>query len=473
MILLRPHRLALLLLCLAPGAASTRAQTSAPAAPAQPASIVAPTTQDYSRLAAEAEANLQSNVLSKWFPAAVDAQHGGFYQNLSESWVRGEANEKSIVYQSRLTWISAQAALRFKNDAGRSAQYLAISRHGLEFLDDVLWDKASGGLFWEVDQNGAPTVERGGEKHVYGIAFAIYAATANYQATHDARALNLAQRAFAWLEGHAHDRKNGGYYEALTRQGQPILAASNAPGAPTGDAIGTRYGFKSMNTHIHVLEALAALYEAAPSARLRARLEEVFVLVRDRIAVEPGCLNLFFTPDWRAVPDHDSFGHDIETAYLLAEAASALGRPDDARTWRVARSLVDHTLDFGWDQVNGGFYDAGTAFSSPDSKDEAATRKIWWTQAEALNALLLMHERFGHETPRYWQAFVRQWNWIQTRQVDARNGGWYPTLSQDGTPLAGQPKSDRWTEAYHQGRALLNVSARLRHLADDASNTRR
>ena len=120
----------------------------------------------------------------------------------------------------------------------------------------------------------------------------------------------------------------------------------------------------------------------------------MFALVRDKIAVESvGCLNYLFTPDWKPLPDHDSFGHDVETAYLLTEASAVLGRPEDARTWRLARRIVDHALDFGWDADNGGFYDSGAVFGSTPY----TTDKIWWVQAEGLNALLLMHARYGQE----------------------------------------------------------------------------
>ena len=102
--------------------------------------------------------------------------------------------------------------------------------------------------------------------------------------------------------------------------------------------------------------------ESPKTFAVRKRLDEVFKVVRDKIYVDPGCLNLFFTPDWRPIPDHDSRGHDIETAYLLLEAAETLGIPEDPRTKKVARNLVDHALEFGWDAQNGGFYDHGTAF---------------------------------------------------------------------------------------------------------------
>ena len=220
-----------------------------------------------------------------------------------------------------------------------------------------------------------------------------------------------------------------------------------------------------MNSHIHLLEALAALHEVWPDKKLTARLREVFGLVRDTIVVSPpGVMNLYFTPQWRAIPGEDSFGHDIETAYLLVEAANALGMPDDKRTWQVARSLVDHTLEYGLDKTNGGFFSGGGTFGGI-----TAPEKVWWTEAEALNALLLMHARYGPQTPRYWDAFVAQWNWIETRQIDPENGGWYPKVSAEGQPIPGAAKSDSWTEGYHQGRALLNVSEMLAKLISGAA----
>jgi mannobiose 2-epimerase len=432
--------------------------TVASAQTVQTATTLPPNATSYGHLASEVENNLEQHVLSKWFPAATDRERGGFYQNFAEDWTRLETTEKSIVYQSRLTWIAAQEAMRSPQTMNAYREY---SRHGLKFLRDVLWDKQHGGFFWAVDRNAQPATERGREKHVYGISFGIYAAAANYKATRDAQALNLAQRAFQWLDAHAHDARNGGYYEALTSQGQLILVPPVTPSGLKVDAIGTRYGYKSMNSHIHLLEAFTALYEVWPDRKLRARLQETFNIVRDKIVVEQvGAMNLYFTPDWRALPDHDSFGHDVETAYLLVEAAAALGKPNDARTWNAARRLVDHALEFGWDTEHGGFYDAGSAFGKPTNTD-----KIWWTQAEGLNALLLMHERFGKQTPRYWQAFVQQWNFIKQHQIDPVHGGWYPSVTREGSPPRARGKSDGWTEAYHQGRALINVSRTLRLLA--------
>ena len=411
-----------------------------------------PSTGDYLQIAEEAEANLQRHVLGMWFPRAVDPL-GGFYQNYAEDWSRLPDTGRSAVYQSRLVWLASQAALRYP---AQSEAYLSCARHGFEFLVQRLWDTEQGGFFWSVSEDREP--ERGGEKHLYGLSFAVYAAAALFQASGDDDALDSAKQAYFWLQSYAYDPINGGWFEALDRQGVPILAPTEASAF---DAISTRYGCKSMNTHIHLLESLTVLYEVWPDPALRESLTEAFETVRDKVAVESvGCLNLFFTPDWRALPDHESFGHDVETAFLLVEAAAALGRPDDERTWNLARRIVDHALDFGWDTRHGGFYDGGSVFGRTYGRE-----KVWWVQAEGLNALLLMHRRFGVETGRYWGAFMRQWDFIQQRQIDAVHGGWFSEVSREGVSEPGRAKSGAWTEGYHQGRALLTVSAGLRRLA--------
>jgi cellobiose epimerase len=422
------------------------------------------TAETYLRLADQVEKHWKSEMLAKWFPSCVDGEHGGFRPHFREDWSRGNQNDKTIVFQSRMTWVCVQVAMHYPE---LRAEYLKYTRHGVDFLARM-WDQQHGGFFWGLDEHGQISDQYRGEKHVYGIGFAIYGLSAAYEATKDAHALDLAKRGFAWLDEHAHDAVHGGYYEALNSTGQPILSDSaDAPSKQShrsSDVIGTAYGFKSMNTHIHLLEALTELNRVWPDPLAQQRLQEVFLIVRDRIAVEPGCLNLFFTPDWRPVPDHDSFGHDIETGYLLLEAAEILKRPDDARTLAVARSLVDHALTWGWDEEHGGFYDKGAAFSAAWEK-----QKIWWTQAEGLNVLLLMHERFGSGTSRYWQAFLKQWQFIWDHQADHVHGGWYQSVSPEGVPKPGQAKGTVWKAAYHDGRALMNVSERLRHLAHLAS----
>jgi mannobiose 2-epimerase len=407
-----------------------------------------PTAVIYRRIADEAEDNLQKQILDQWFPRAIDKEYGGFIENFNEDWSPGVNRQKSIVYQSRLTWLSARAAAR---DLKRAEQYKEISRHGVKFLAEKQWDKKEGGMFWAVDNAGNPA-PGGNYKHPYGLSFAIYASATNYEVTRDKDALELSKNTFFWLDQHAHDNTFGGYFELI-----PSAGSNASANNPTS----ARAGQKSMNTHIHVLEAFTQLYSVWPDKHLRRRTEEVLDICLNKIYSDPGYLHMFSHADWTPAQARDSYGHDIETAYLVVEAAAVLGKHDDKRTWTVARNLVDHGLKYGFDYRHGGFYDMGSI-----TGQQVATQKIWWVQAEGLNVLLLMHERFGNETQRYWNAFVRQWDFIKNYQIDPVHGGWYSEVHEDGRVKPGRPKSDKWADGYHQGRSMMNVSERLRRLAE-------
>lgn len=423
-------------------------------------SYAPPGKETYLKFAEEAELMLRRDVLGVWFPRTVDTANGGFHANFTRDWKPLPGDGKFSVFQGRMTWIAAQVVMRRPD---LKAQFLPYARHGLDYLLNVMWDKRDGGFFWGLDEQGAVTPTFTDGKHLYGISFCLYGAAAVYEATHDPQALELAQRAFRWVDDHAHDPQGGGYFEWLTRAGRPVAPAAPAQGTVQAMPVsGFPVGYKSMNTHIHLLESFTELYRVWQDGRLRQRLLELLTIVRDRISVEPGAMNLYFTNDWRAIPGHDSYGHDVETAYLMLEAAEILGRKKDAATERMARLLVDHALAYGWDETYGGFFREGTAAGEAED-----TKKEWWAQVEGLNALLLMHEKYGRETELYFRAFQRQWEFIRDRQIDREFRGLYDTTERDGKPTA-TPKARMWKAAYHDGRALLNVTERLRRLAATA-----
>jgi mannobiose 2-epimerase len=395
---------------------------------------------------------LRDELTNHWYPHAVEKTRGGFHQNLARDWSDRPDEGAMIVYQSRMTWTAAAYA---DFDKERREEFLGYARHGIAFLDEVMRDREHGGFHWIVGPDGRPDPRLGDEKHVYGISFVVYAGSKVRAVGGDERALKVARDAFDWLEVHAHDAEFGGYYEALKRDGTPITTWD--PSAPLQrrlDRLGIYYGFKTMNSHIHMLEALAELSRVDPRPVVKERLREVFEIVRDKIAVEPGALNLYLTRKWQAIPAHDSFGHDIETAYLLVEAAEALGLGDDEHTWKVARSLVDHALEWGWDEEYGGFYDKGESFAGT----AFATNKVWWTEAEGLNALMVMHKRYGSQTDRYARAFRKQWDSIRKTLIDPEYGGWYWETTREGRLVGDGSKANAWKANYHTSRALMNVT---------------
>jgi len=414
-----------------------------------------PSDQEAEQLRQKISGLLHQELTRHWYPRAVEHTRGGFHQSMARDWSLQPDENVFLVYQARMAWTAAAFAQYSQPERD---QFVQFARHGIAFLDQVLRDREFGGFHWVLDARGRLDPKLGDEKHVYGIAFVVYAASKVREVTGDAVALQVAQDAFDWLEQHAHDSKNGGYFEALRRDGTPILSWNpKVPVAQRVDRIGVYYGYKSMNAHIHLLEALTALYQIDHRAIVKERLGEVLQIVRDRIAVEPGALNLYLTADWRAIPAHDSFGHDVETAYLLVEAAEALGIPDDAKTWRMARLLVDHAMEWGWDDEHGGFYDKGESFGGA-AFDQ---KKVWWTEAEGLNALLLLHQKYSEHTDRYGKAFLKQWNFIEKHMLDTTYGGWYAETTRDGKLIGDGAKANPWKANYHTSRALMNVAKQL------------
>jgi mannobiose 2-epimerase len=441
------------------GASDTAQGESTALAPAEagPATYLAPGRASYLKLADEIELALLRDVLGAWFPRTVDEQNGGFRSDFGRDWKPGPASSgKFSVFQGRMTWISAQVAMRRPE---LKQQYLPYVRHGIEFLSNVMWDKEHGGFFWGLDDKGQISPAFTDGKHLYGIAFCIYGAAAAFDATKDPRALDLAQRGFRWSDEHAHDASNGGYFEWLSREGKPAQADPDASSVRKPGPNPFPPGYKSMNTHIHLLEAFAQLYEVWKDDTLRQRLEELLHIVRDKIAVEPGVMNLYFTDDWRAIPDHDSYGHDVEAGYLMLEAEDALGVPHDPRTERMAKMFVDHALAYGWDENLGGFYRDGTTFGETEDK-----QKEWWVEFEGLNALLMMHDKYDNGSDKYFRAFQHQWHFIRDYQIDPEFHGVFEMIGPDGKPT--NPGKGRiWKAAYHDGRALLNVTEHLRKMA--------
>ncbi|QDV36582.1 AGE family epimerase/isomerase [Tautonia plasticadhaerens] len=423
------------------------------ASASRPSSAQEPPSLDESRLADRIDDLLKAE-MALWYPRAI-VPGGGFHQSFARDWSPTPDSNRFLVYQARMAWTAAAMA---EHDEGHRDAYLDHARHGIAYLDEVMRDDEHGGFHWILGPDGEVAPRLGDEKHAYATSFVIYAGAKVHEVSGDARALEVARDAFDWLDAHAHDDEHGGYHEATRRDGTPILDRDpEAPRPRQFNRMSQYYGTKSMNAHIHLLEAVAELARVDDRPIVRERLGELHRVVRDRIAVEPGALNLYFTRDWRPMPAHDSFGHDVETAYLLVEAAGVLGIPDDPETWRVARSLVDHALDFGWDAEHGGFFDKGDVFGPV-----LDPKKVWWTQAEGLNALMLMHRRFGDETGRYRDAFALQWRFIEDHLLDDEFGGWFSEAEADGGRVGDGQKASQWKANYHTARAMINVVRMLR-----------
>ncbi len=402
----------------------------------------------------EIEQVLWRRVLDAWYPRCLDTTAGGFHENFAEDWSQLPSDSRFIVFQARMTWTPAAVALHYPRQRRRMLTYV---RHGLKYLTERMWDGQHGGFFERIDLQGRPHADWLPWKQMYGQAFGIYAAAGAYKATGDQRALDLAIKGFRWIERVAHDAECGGYFEMVTRKGRP-LALIPADEIPEGRSpIIGRLGQKSMNAHIHILEALTELRKVWDDPLLRERLREVFLIVRDKIVCEGGHLSMFATRDFKPLDERSSFGHELETAYLLIEAEEVMGQHQQ-QTRQAARKLVDHSLRFGWDQKHGGFFDEGPPQAPPVHRN-----KVWWAQPEGLNGLLTADGLFGQQDPRYLDIFARNWAFFRDRFIDPRHGGCYGAVDESGEPTAdGRSKASPWKAAYHVVRGLLFAVSELR-----------
>lgn len=429
---------------------------------AAPASALAspppPAPADYRRVADEAEADLRRHVIGVRYPRCVDREGGGFHANYDPDWTPRPDHGRFIVYQARMTWLPAQVAL--VRPALRQEQ-LAYARHGASYLERSFWDREFGGFLEWVRDDGSPDPERSAIKTAYGQAFAVYALAAVYRATRDPAVLDLAQRGFRWVEAHYRDEPFPGYLGGVRRDGSRLPFDPESV-RPAMDAIGNPSAYKAMNPHIHLLEAYAELLRAWPDALLRRRTEELLSFVRDRLYVEPGALHVMLTPEGRPIPGPDSFGHDVETTFLLLDAEDALGTARDEKTYRAARRLTDHALAWGWNPETGQLFNEGAALGPAHDRSLQ-----WWAQYEWLNALSLLHVLEGRRTPDYWTAFSKAWAYTRATFLDPEQGGVYQGVDAQGK--VNREKSQHWFAGYHTGRALLLVADRMHGLAEGPS----
>jgi mannobiose 2-epimerase len=420
-------------------------------------------TDDRAAIASGIQKSITTELLNKWYPAVIDSSKGGYITTFTYDFKPTGEQDKMIVTQARHLWTSSKAFMNYHDD-----MYRKVADHGFAFLKNVMWDKTNGGFYQLTDRDGNV---KDVQKTAYGNAFAIYALSAYSMAFNDSSALNLAKKGFLWLEKFSHDPKALGYFQHLNADGSLNKRKPQTPS--TSDL-----GYKDQNSSIHLLEAFSELYQVWPDALVKERLTEMITLIRDTIVNEKGNLVLFLQSDWTPVSFHDSseasvlkhknldhvsFGHDVETAYLLMEAADIAGITNDEKTKMIAKKMVDQALENGWDKNLGGFFDEGYYFKNKNEISIIKDTKNWWAQAEGLNTLLIMADLYPDDEHQYFDKFKLLWHYIDTNLIDHEFGEWYQGGLDKEPDQKKNLKGHIWKASYHQYRSLSNCVKRLRN----------
>lgn len=384
------------------------------------------------------EAILRNNILHFWGSKMVDFENGGFYGQVDGYDQLNREADKGIILNARILWTYA-AAYRVLGDHN----YRILANRAWAYLRERFFDHEKGGVYWMLDFKGNPVDQK---KQIYAQAFTIYALAEYCRIQPSERALAEAIELFQFTEQYSWDPENGGYLEAFDRDWQ-LLEDLRLSDKDANEA-------KTMNTHLHVLEAYTNLYRVWPKPKLERALRKLIRLFLDRFIDAQGHFHLFFDEHWRLRSHEVSYGHDIEGSWLLYEAAEVLGDRSLLAEVEVASlKMADAALE-GLDK-DGGLMNEGSAQGIID------TDKHWWPQAEALVGLI--NARYISQDLKYLGYAERVWDFIQDKIIDHEQGEWHWRVSQSGEIIRSEDKAGPWKCPYHNGRAMLELIERLPH----------
>lgn len=395
--------------------------------------------------------NELKNILDYWIGNSIDNQNGGFYGAVDLDSNPVLTANKSCVLNTRILWtFSAAAKMNGNND------YKKIAERALEVVTKQFADKENGGFFMELapDNSIANSI-----KHTYVQAFALYSLCKYYELDPKTEVMDLIQAIFKLLEEKTRDKENKGYIEAFTRDWHPIeenrMADNDEP--------------KSMNTHLHILEAYAALYSVWKDTSVKSRLTGLLTIFLDKIIRKDGHLGIFFDENFNEVEASKgicSFGHDIEASWLLWEAAEILGNQNILKKMKSLSILMANAVECVGLDKDGGLFLESYRFGS-----HVRTNKHWWLQAETLVGFMNAFQLTGDK--KYWETVKLSWNFVDQHIIDHERGEWFTKVNRLGVPFLEEPASDPspyyrndwkidpWKSPYHNGRAMMELIKRI------------
>ncbi len=413
-------------------------------------------------LLSEAESHLVNELLPFWTKRILDRKNGGYITHFDENGIDTGEDEKSLIAQARSVYTLSSA-----HRAGYGSGELAeMAKWGVDFMLEKMWDKVYGGFYWMVDRTGNVKIDK---KILYGHSFAVYSLAEYTLATGDSRGLEYAEKIFNLIQIHCTDTNFGGYFEMFERDW--TLCGPDSAG---GDR-------KTLDVHMHLMEAYTTLYECSKKELHRRKLLEVIDLLLTRM-VHPEFKTGIpqFYANWDIAPqikfdiiwgwdrysedgeknnatDNTCYGHNAEFAWLLIHALEIL--KEDKREYEEIFSIIfDHTIENGIDNEYGGVFVEG-----PHSGGVYDKEKEFWQQAEVMIGTLDAWLIFGEE--KYWDAYQNIHKFVFDKVINTDVGEWYPLLSRKGHPIWTH-MGHSWKINYHTVRAMIQSINRLREISD-------
>jgi len=376
------------------------------------------------------------NILAYWMLYAEDETNTGFYGKIDNENIIYKDAPKGAVLNARILWTFAAAY-----NCTKQEKYLVTANRAYNYIQKHFIDKEFGGTFWTVDYKGGPLDTK---KQIYALAFLQYACSEYYRCNQLEEAKDLAIGLHVLIEQHSFDKDRGGYFEAFTKEWETIADARLSEKDANEK--------KTMNTHLHVLESYTNLYRIWPEENLA---KSICLLIDNFLNYivdsQTNHLKLFFDEQWVSKTDIISYGHDIEAAWLIQEAAEVI--QDElliAKAKIVAVKLSAAAME-GLDKDGGLWYEM--------ENDHLIKQKHWWPQAEAMVGFFNAWQVSKDE--RFLQYSLDSWEFVKNKIVDKINGEWLWGLDEAGKPMEGEDKVGLWKCPYHNARACMGIMQRI------------
>ena len=377
------------------------------------------------------------NILDYWLKNTIDKENGGFIGEINHQNVINNNSEKGAVLNARILWSFSAAYAVEKNP-----EYLKTAKRAFQYIKDYFFDNEFGGIFWSLQADGKP---KDTKNQIYAIAFVIYGLSEFYKIFKNEDALELAQSLFYKIELYSKDYKNKGYLEAFTRDWQEIedLRLSEKDANEK----------KTMNTHLHIVEAYSNLYLIWPNPKLKDSIKEILeVIALYFINKYTWHLKLFFDENWKEKEDVISYGHDIEAAWLLQWCAEAI--EDEV----LIKNYQKYAVAFADATKEGLDADGGLWYEYEPKEQKLIAEKHWWPQAELWIGMINAWQLTQNE--EFLEITEKNFEFVEKYIIDHKNGEWIWGVYADYSPIL-KDKAGFWKCPYHNSRACIELIKRL------------
>lgn len=382
---------------------------------------------------------LTQNILPFWINKMKDEGQGGFYGQITGDNRLVKQATKGGILNARILWTFSSAALHL-----HSSEYLKVAQYAKEYIFQHFFDDKFGGTYWSLNADGTPSDKK---KQIYSQAFFIYALVEYYRASGEEVALEKAKELFRLIEKYSFDKQKNGYLEAYSREWN-LLEDLRLSEKDANEK-------KTMNTHLHVLEAYTNLYRVWKDESLKIQLKNLIeIFLEKMINKETHHLDLFFDEDWNCKSRIYSYGHDIEASWLLDEAAVVLG---DTGILERVRHIILCVADASAE----GLREDGRMLNEKDiAARHLDDNSDWWPQAESIVGFFNAYQLTLKED--YLTKAINNWEFVKKNIVDRENGEWFWAVSANGDKDRVNDKAGFWKCPYHNGRMCLELIDRIK-----------